>query len=327
MNNKEWFKQAKFGMFVHWGLYCLPAGEWKGKRTDYPAEWLMTYYKIPIKEYEKLATAFNPIYFDAEEWVKLAKEAGMSYIVFTAKHQEGFCMFKSEVDKYNIVDATPFKRDVVDELAKACKKYGLKLGLYYPQELDFHEEHGGGINYIDPKFGCDWANNWDFPDKTKKDYNICLEKKIKPQLKELLTKYGDLLLIWCDDPCEITPRQSKEIYDLIKSYQPDCLVPSRVGNGIGDIYSFADNEITNEDCLNGLWEAPITMNDTWGYKSFDNNWKSVDEIIKIKEHLNKRGVNLLLNVGPDCLGRIPAPSAEILKEIGKKLKNKGNVIK
>lgn len=320
MNNKEWFKQAQFGMFVHWGLYSIPAGEWKGKRTDYPGEWLMTYYKIPVKEYEKLADVFNPIYFDAEEWVKLAKEAGMTYIVFTAKHQEGFCMFKSEVDKYNVVDATPFKRDVVDELAKACKKHGLKLGLYYSQELDFHEKHGGGINYVDPKFGCDWANNWDFPDKSEKDYNICLEKKIKPQLKELLTKYGDLLLIWCDDPCEITPRQSKEIYDLIKRYQPDCLVPSRVGNGIGDIYSFADNEITNDDCLNGLWEAPVTMNDTWGYKSFDNNWKSADEIIKIKEHLNERGVNLLLNVGPDCLGRIPAPSVDILKEIGRKLK-------
>ena len=117
MNNKEWYKQAKFGMFIHWGLYSIPAGEWKGQRTDKPAEWLMTYYRIPIKEYEKLATVFNPIYFDAEEWVKLAKNAGMKYIVFTAKHQEGFAMFKSDVDKYNIVDATPFKRDVVDELA------------------------------------------------------------------------------------------------------------------------------------------------------------------------------------------------------------------
>jgi alpha-L-fucosidase len=320
MTNKEFFKQAKFGMFIHWGLYSIPAGEWKGQRNDKPGEWLMTYYRIPIKEYEKLATVFNPIYFDAEEWVKLAKEAGMQYIVFTAKHQEGFAMYKSEADKYNIVDATPFKRDVVKELADACRKYDMKLGLYYSQELDFHEEHGGGVHYIDPWLKCEWANNWDFPDKDKKDFNICLQKKIKPQLKELLTNYGDLLLIWCDDPCEITKEQSKEVYDWIKKYQPDCLVPSRVGNGLGDIHSFADNVIPEEECKEGLWESCVTMNHTWGYKSYDNDWKSADELIKMKEHLNGLGVNLLLNVGPDYLGRIPAPSVEILKEMGRRIK-------
>ena len=318
MDNKQFFKQAKFGMFIHWGLYSLAGGEWKGQRTEFPAEWIMTYYKIPIKEYEQLATAFNPIYFDAEEWVKLAKEAGMQYIVFTSKHQEGFAMFKSEVDGYNVVDSTPFKRDVVQELAAACKKYGIKLGLYYSHELDFHEEHGGGVNYLDPWLNCDWANNWDFQNKKEKDYSICLEKKIKPQLKELLTKYGDILCIWCDDPCEITKDQSQQVYDFIKSYQPDCLVSSRVGNGLGDIISFDDNKVTDEDCKNGLYEACVTMNKSWGYKSYDNNWKSADEIIKIKNHLNERGVNLLLNVGPDGLGRIPAPTVEILKEIGRK---------
>ncbi len=319
MTNKEFYKKAKFGMFIHWGLYSIPAGEWKGKRTDKPGEWIMTYNRIPIKEYEQLATVFNPIYFDAEEWVKLAKEAGMEYIVFTSKHQEGFAMYKSEVDSYNVVDATPFKRDVVAELAAACKKYDMKLGLYYSQELDFHEEHGGGVHYIDPWLGCEWANNWDFPDKEKKDLNIYLEKKAKPQLKEILTKYGDLLLIWCDDPCEITPKQSQDIYDWIKSFQPDCLVPSRVGNGIGDIYSFADNKLPEEN-WEGLGEACVTMNDTWGYKGFDNNWKSVDELMEIKERCNSKGVNLLLNVGPDALGRIPAPSVEILKEMGRRIK-------
>ena len=319
MTNKEFYKKAKFGMFIHWGLYSIPAGEWKGKRTDKPGEWLMTYNRIPIKEYEQLATVFNPIYFDAEEWVKLAKEAGMEYIVFTSKHQEGFAMYKSDVDSYNVVDATPFGRDVVAELAAACKKYDMKLGLYYSQELDFHEEHGGGVHYIDPWLGCEWANNWDFPDKEKKDLNIYLEKKAKPQLKEILTKYGDLLLIWCDDPCEITPKQSQDIYDWIKSFQPDCLVPSRVGNGIGDIYSFADNKLPEEN-WEGLGEACVTMNDTWGYKGFDNNWKSVDELMEIKERCNSKGVNLLLNVGPDALGRIPAPSVEILKEMGRRIK-------
>ena len=318
MDNKKWFKEAQFGMFIHWGLYSLPAGEWKGKRTEYPSEWVMTYNRIPIKEYEKLAGIFNPIYFDAEEWVKLAKEAGMKYIIFTSKHQEGFCMFKSDVDNYNIVDATPFKRDVVAELAEACRKYDIKLGLYYSQELDFHEEHAGGVNYVDPWLQCDWANNWDFPDKAKKDLNIFLEKKSKPQIRELLTKYGDLLCIWCDDPCDITKEQSMDIYNLIKSIQPDCLVPSRVGNGVGDLHSFGDNKLPDPN-WEGLGEACITMNHTWGYKGYDNDYKSADEIIAMKDKVNACGVNLLVNVSPDYLGRIPAPQIDILKELGKKV--------
>ncbi len=318
MTNKEWYKQAKFGMFIHWGLYSVPAGEWKGERTDFPSEWLMTYYKIPIKEYEQLATVFNPIYFNAEEWVLLAKEAGMQYIVFTAKHQEGFAMFKSDVDSYNIVDATPFKRDVVAELAEACRKHGIKLGLYYSQELDFHEEHGGGYSRHDIRFNCDWSNTWDFPDRSKKDFSILFEKKTKPQIKELLTKYGDLLCIWCDDPTDITPEQSQELYDFIKSYQPDCLVPSRIGNGIGDVRSFGDNAVPYGSFQEGLFEACYTMNQTWGYKGFDNNWKSIEELMSIKTHLNDHGVNVIYNVGPDYLGRIPAPSVKLLKEIGRR---------
>ena len=185
--------------------------------------------------------------------------------------------------------------------------------------MDFHEEHGGGVHYVDPWLHCDWANNWDFPDKEKKDLNIFLEKKAKPQIKELLTKYGDLLCIWCDDPCEITKEQSQDIYDLIKKYQPDCLVPSRVGNGLGDIHSFGDNKLPDKD-WNGLGEACITMNHTWGYKGFDNDYKSADEIYAMKEKVNACGVNLLVNVSPDYLGRIPAPQVDILKELGKKVK-------
>ena len=228
-------------------------------------------------------------------------------------------MFKSDVDRYNIVDATPFKRDVVMELAEACRKYGLKLGLYYSQELDFHEEHAGGVHYIDPWLKCEWANNWDFPDKEKKDLNIFLEKKCKPQLKELLTKYGDLLCIWFDDDCEIKLEQSQSLYNLVKEYQPDCLVPSRIGNGLGDVYSFGDNKLPDKD-WDGLGEACITMNHTWGYKGYDNDYKSADEIYAIKERVNAHGVNLLVNVSPDYLGRIPAPQIDILKELGKKVK-------
>jgi alpha-L-fucosidase len=324
MDNKKWFKDAKFGMMVHWGLYSLLGGEWKGKRVEAIAEWIQHTFRIPVKEYEKLAKAFNPIYFNAQEWVDLAKDAGMQYMVVTAKHHDGFCMYHTKVDKWNIVDATPFKRDVIKELAECCYKNGMKFGIYYSQEMDWHEPNGAGKVWpADEKLKNTvyWENDWDYPIGNK-DFSQCFNDKIKPQLKELLTKYGDLLLIWCDDPCEITPKQSQEVYDWIKSFQPDCLVPSRVGNGLGDIYSFEDNKLPEEN-WDGLGEACVTMNDTWGYKSFDNHWKSVDEILGIKEKCNSRGVNLLLNVGPDALGRIPAPSIEILREIGKR--NKKNI--
>ncbi|MBQ3546898.1 MAG: alpha-L-fucosidase [Clostridia bacterium] len=331
MTNKEWFKEAKFGMMIHWGLYSLLAGEYNGQRYDYNdemvkgwdpvGEWIMPRYEIPIKEYEKLAQAFNPVFFDADEWVALAKEAGMKYIVITSKHHEGFALFKSEADPFNVVDATPFKRDIIKELADACKRADMKFGLYYSQELDWHEEHGGGYNITEKDLkGCRWSNHWDFPEG-EKDYSICFEKKIKPQVKEILTKYGDLCLIWFDTPGVITPEQSMELYDMVKKYQPNALVNSRIGNGVGDYFSCGDNEIP-DDYMTTLYESACTLNDTWGYKSFDNNWKSAEEVFKIKEHLNERGINYLLNVGPDGLGRIPAPTIEIFKKLGALLREK-----
>lgn len=321
MNSKEWFKQAKFGLMIHWGLYSILGGEWKGQRMGYIGEWIQSKYEIPNKEYEKLAAIFNPIYFDAEEWVRLAKDAGMEYIVVTSKHHDGFAMYHSENDPYNVVDATPFGRDVIGEIAEACRKYGLKLGLYYSQNEDWHEPHGGGYG-LGPKTNYDnmsCSNDWDFPDYSKKNYTICYEKKIKPQVKEILTKYGDLCLIWFDYPIDISPEQSRELYDMVKKYQPNCLVNTRIGNGLGDYTSTGDNEIV-DDYFEGLAECPATLNKTWGYKSFDNEWKPVEEVLRIKNHLNKRGINYLLNVGPDHLGRIPAPAEHILREVGKRLK-------
>lgn len=320
MTNKEWFKQAKFGMMIHWGLYCLPAGEWKGERMEDIGEWCQQYFRIPNAEYHQLAKIFNPVLFDAEEWVKLAKDAGMQYIVFTAKHHEGFAMYKSDVSAFNIVDATPFQRDVLQELSDACRKYGVKLGLYYSQEIDWSEKNGGG--YTSGKTWCGgkayWTNNWDFPDDENKDFTECFENKIKPQVREILTGYGEICLIWFDTPGVITPEQSDELYEMVKKYQPDCLVNSRIGNGRGDYTSAGDNEIPEDDKGEMLFETPATLNDTWGYKSFDNNWKDADTVIKIRNHLNKRGINYLLNVGPDYLGRIPAPAEKILREVGKR---------
>jgi len=319
MDNKKWFKEAKFGMMVHFGLYSLLGGEWKGKRTDQIGEWSQSYFRIPNNEYHQLARAFNPILFDAEEWVRTAKNAGMKYFVVTAKHHEGFALFKSEADKFNVVDATPFKRDIIAELAEACQKLNMKFGLYYSQSIDW--AHPDGIDEgPDAELNCgvmSWTNNWDFPDYEKKDYMRCFEQKIKPQVKEILTNYGDLCLIWFDTPCGIPESCSKELYDMVKKYQPNCLINSRIGNGVCDYESAADNEIPDDDKSGMLFETPATLNDTWGYKSFDQNWKAAGDIIRIKNHLNSRGINYLLNVGPDHLGRIPAPSIDILNEVGK----------
>ncbi len=320
MNNKEWFKQAKFGMMIHFGLYSILAGEWKGKRMKGIGEWVQAHNRIPIAEYSQLAKIFNPVFFNAEEWVKTAKEAGMEYFVITSKHHEGFALFDSEYDDYNVVKGTPFGRDIIAELGEACYKHGLKLGLYYSQELDWHEPDGGGYapnQTIHEGVPCSWTNDWDFPDNSAKDFTRCFEGKIKTQLKEILTKYGDLCLIWFDTPGVITPAQSQELYDMVKHYQPDCLVNSRIGNGLGDYSSCGDNEIP-DDYKTTLYESACTLNDTWGYKAFDNNWKNAERVIQIKEHLNERGINYLLNVGPDYLGRFPAPAVDILKEVGKK---------
>ena len=209
MDAKQWFREAKFGMMIHWGLYCLPAGEWKGRRmNDWIGEWIQQYFRIPNAEYHLLAKAFNPVYFNADEWAQLAVDAGMKYMVVTAKHHEGFAMYHSKVSKFNVVDATPFGRDVLYELANACTKKGIRFGLYYSQDLDWAEPNGGG--YLAHRHGPNkmlgWTNDWDYPDNAAKNYTQCFEEKIKPQVKEILTGYGDLCLIWFDTPHDHLPR-------------------------------------------------------------------------------------------------------------------------
>ncbi len=324
MTNKEWFAGAKFGMMIHFGLYSLLGGEWKGKRIPTIGEWIQPYYRIPRVEYEQLTRAFNPIFFNAEEWVLTAKRAGMQYMVVTSKHHEGFALFDSEWDNYNVVKGTPFGRDIIAELGEACYKHGLKLGLYYSQELDWHEPNGGGYGHEEMNVdGMSWTNDWDFPNEGK-NYTECFEGKIKTQVKEILTKYGDLCLLWCDTPHDISPAQSTELYEMIKHYQPDCLVNSRIGNGLGDYHSCEDNEVAFDTSVatavgrrHGLYECPATLNDTWGYKSFDNNWKSAEDIRAIKDRLNANGINYLLNIGPDGLGRLPVPAMDILAKLSK----------
>ena len=319
MNNIEWFKNAEFGMMVHFGLYSIPAGEWKGKRMPYIGEWLQAYYRIPNNEYHELAKIFNPIYFDAEEWVRTAKSAGAKYIVVTSKHHDGFALYHSKVDGFNCVDASPFGRDIIEEVANACSKLGLKMGLYYSQELDWSHPHGGGYGatYLNLDNTTSWTNDWDFPDNSNKNFSICFKEKIKPQMEELVKNYGDIAVMWCDMPFDISKNESLELYNMIKEHQPQCLVNSRMGNGVCDFGSAEDNDIVSDIGDNKIFEMPGTLNDTWGYKAFDNNWKTPEEVLRIKNYLNSIGSNYLLNIGPDYLGRIPVPAAEIFKQIGR----------
>ena len=319
MNGKEWFKAAGFGLMIHWGLYSVLGGEYNGKRMEEIGEWIMSKYEIPNKEYERLAGVFNPIYFDADEWVRLAKNAGMKYIVITAKHHDGFALYHSKVDSYNVVDATPFGRDIIRELADACRRNDMKLGLYYSQCIDWHEENGGGYdeNYYHSNFGMSWDNDWDFPNRNQKNYLECYEKKIKPQVKELITEYGNLCLIWFDTPIDVPEKCAKELYDMVKHYQPECLVSSRIGAGMGEYKSMGDNELPTS-YTEELVESPITLNTTWGYKAFDNDWKSSDEVLRILEKCRRCGANLLLNIGPDHLGRFPVPAIDVLKNLANK---------
>jgi len=310
-----WWREAKFGMFIHWGLYAIPAGMWKGKLIPGIGEWIQFRARIPVKEYEKLAKHFNPVKFNAEEWVKVAKDAGMKYIVITAKHHDGFCMFHTELTDYNIVDATPFKRDPMKELAEACRKEGLKFGFYYSQLLDWHHPDGAG-------------NDWDY-DPNKKNFTRYLEEYVKPQLRELLTNYGPIAVIWFDIYSP-TPEIARDLRAWVHKFQPDTIVsgridPGRWDRGIGDYMERGDNEIP-EKKIEEDWETPGTINDTWGFKSYDHNWKSSGVIIQKLVDIVSKGGNYLLNVGPTAEGVIPEPSVRILREVGAWLKKNGESI-
>ena len=305
-----WWREARFGMFIHWGLYALPAGIWKGREIKGLGEWIMRNANIPIPEYEQLAGQFNPVKFNAEEWVGLAKRAGMKYIGITAKHHDGFAMFRSPCNPYNIVDATPFRRDPMKELAQACHKAGIRLCFYYSQAQDWHAPGGAG------KIEESVDGNWCRPTVAPEAFARYLEEKARPQITELLTQYGPVGLIWFDTPVAITRDQSLALRDLVHRLQPDCLVSGRVGHDLGDYGSLGDNQIP-VGRVTGDWETPATLNDTWGYRKNDHNWKPVKYLLYLLVDLASKGVNYLLNVGPTGEGEIPAPSVASLETIGR----------
>ncbi len=300
MDKMLWWREAKFGMFIHWGLYAIPAGVWKDKTIPGIGEWIMFSARIPIKEYEKLAEIFNPTRFNAEEWVSIAKQAGMRYMVITAKHHDGFCMFDTKYTDYNIVKATPFKRDPLKELAQACQKEGIRFGFYYSQTLDWHHPNGMG-------------NDWDF-NPAEKDFTKYLREYVKPQLEELLTNYGPIALLWFDIGTP-TPELARELREFVLSISPNTIISGRIGHNLGDYQEMGDNEIP-QTIVPGDWATPATINDTWGYKSYDHNWKSTGQLIYNLVDIVSKGGNYLLNVGPTAEGIIPEPSVERLKEMG-----------
>lgn len=297
-----WWKDAKFGLFIHWGIYAVAAGEYNGQKNY--GEWLMYEAKIPKPEYEKFAPQFNPVKFDAEAWVRMAKNAGMKYIVITSKHHDGFCLFDSKVSDYDIMDRTPFKRDPLRELADACRKHGLKL-CFYHSIMDWHH----------PK-----ATGADFP-----EYR---EKYLLPQLRELLTNYGDIGVLWFDGEWidEWTEEQGKALYNYVRGLQPGIIINNRVGKGrngmqgmspeeaAGD-FGTPEQEILEEKSALD-WESCMTMNDHWGYNKHDKNFKSTEELIWNIADITAKGGNFLLNVGPTAEGLFPSESIERLSEIG-----------
>ena len=312
----QWFQHDKFGMFIHWGPYSYLAGEWKGQRIPVgtEAEWIMQRFNIPVTEYREMAHHLNPVHFSAEEWVALAKATGMKYLVITAKHHDGFAMYHSQVSKYNIVDWTPFHGDPIKELSEACRKAGIRFCVYYSHREDWDDPDGFG-------------NNWDY-DRSKKNFDRYLEEKSKPQLRELLSNYGPLGLVWFDRGMD-TPEHARQFIQLVRMLQPRCLINGRVGSYgedlMGDYQDMNDNGMPTGG-LQEYWETPQTLNATWGYSKFDQQWKTPGDVIHRMVEIVSKGGNYLLNVGPMADGTIPAPSLATLRQVGAWMQANGESI-
>ena len=308
----KWWREARFGMFIHWGLYAVPAGTWNGKQIGGIGEWIMHQAKIPVKDYAALAGQFNPVKFNADEWVSIAKNAGMKYIIITSKHHDGFAMFKSAASPFNIYDATPFKRDPLAELAEACRRQGIKLGFYYSEAQDWH--HPGGAAA---------GGHWD--PAQDGDMDEYIRKIAVPQVREILSNYGPLGVLWWDTPTGMTPERARQFLPLLK-LQPGIITNNRLGGGFPGDTETPEQHIPATGYKDRDWETCMTMNDTWGYKSYDNNWKSVETLLRNLVDIASKGGNYLLNVGPTAEGVIPQPSVERLAAIGKWLEANGESI-
>ena len=320
----DWWSDARFGMFIHWGLYSIPAGEWNGSTGH--AEWIRTTAQIPLEVYDTLINYFNPVKFDADEWVRMAKDAGMKYIVITSKHHDGFCLFDSEFTDFDVM-STPFKRDILGELADACHKQGIVL-CFYHSIMDWHHP-----DYLPRR---DWET-------TRTTEGADMERYItylKSQFKELTTKYGAVGVLWFDGEWENTWTHERgvDIYNYVKSLQPGIIINNRVDKGrsgmqgmtasdefMGD-FGTPEQEVPAKGLPGVYWESCITLNNNWGYNRADNNWKSPGSVIRMLADIASKGGNLLLNIGPRADGTFPGQSIETLSEVGKwMLKNSTSI--
>jgi alpha-L-fucosidase len=318
----QWWREGRFGMFIHWGLYSIPAGTWDGKQIPGIGEWIMNNASIPVAEYKALAPRFNPTSFSAREIVALAKAAGMKYMVITAKHHDGFAMFDSKANSFNIVAATPFKRDPLRELAEECRKQGMKLGFYYSQDQDWTAP--GGSAYKTGNHDSA-SHHWDSAQDG--DFDSYLHTKAIPQIKELLTQYAEFpVVVWFDTPtANMTPDRAAEIVTLLNQH-PNLIWNNRLGGSYQGDTETPEQYIPPQGFPGRDWESCMTINATWGYKSYDTNFKSVETLLRNLIDIASKGGNYLLNVGPDSKGVIPAAEAERLQQIGKWLAVNGEAI-
>ncbi|MDN3666738.1 alpha-L-fucosidase [Algibacter miyuki] len=330
----EWWRDSKFGMFIHWGAYSIIGGERGTKIAGGGAEWAMDKLDYTIEDYEKFPEMFNPVMFDADAWVSMAKNAGMKYIVLTSKHHEGFGLWDSKVSDYDVMDKSPFKRDIVKELAEACKKQGIKFCLYY-SIVDWHHPQAQGNLY--PNYNI---SQHDDPSVVNPEFPEYYENYMKPQVGELLKNYGDIGVVWFDGDwiSDYTTEMGKDLYKYIREIQPNTIVNNRVDKGrtgmdgmnnqpgefAGD-FGTPEQEIPDTG-IDSDWEACMTMNGSWGYKPSDNNWKSSEDLIEKLVDIVSKGGNFLLNIGPDGFGRFPAESIRRLDAMGEWTKVNGEAV-
>lgn len=316
-----WWREARFGLFIHWGLYAVPAGRWPlpdsgqaPQEISGAGEWIMHDAKIPVADYRSLAPRFNPTRFDADAWVALAKAAGMKYVIITAKHHDGFAMFRSHADAFNLAEATPFHRDPLQLLAAACQRQGLKLGFYYSQDQDWSAPGGAAI-----------GGHWD--PAQDGDFARYLQTKAIPQIEELLTRYQPFpAVFWFDTPtAEMTPALASQIAALMNRH-PNVIWNNRLGGGYRGDTETPEQSIPANGFPGRDWETCMTINDTWGFKADDTHFKSTATLLHNLIDIASSGGNYLLNVGPTAQGEIPAEEAARLQGMGRWLALNGEAI-